>query len=171
MPKSRKKEKPSRLIHWRPFAAMEDIVSGNLVDSRANDQSQESLRTPARGGSMSIEEFGSCIQACNECADACDQCAVACLHEDQVKMMIRCIELDIDCAAICRLAAAFMARGSDSAIQLCAVCAGICDQCSVECQKHEAAHCRECAVACKRCAEECRRMANPPDRGRAAAGG
>jgi len=102
----------------------------------------------------------ACVQACNACADACDHCASACLQEPDVKMMARCIALDMDCAAICRLAAGFMARGSDSAKALCAICADICDRCGEECGKHQHDHCQQCAEACRRCAEECRRMAS-----------
>src|SRR5690606_30568793 len=61
---------------------------------------------------MAHHQYQSCIQACYTCAAACDHCATACLAEKDVKMMARCIELDMDCAAICRLAAAAMARGS-----------------------------------------------------------
>ena len=44
------------------------------------------------------------------CADACDYCSSACLQEYDVKMMAECIGLDMDCAAICRMAAAYMAQ-------------------------------------------------------------
>jgi hypothetical protein len=100
----------------------------------------------------------SCIEACNACAEACDMCSTACLHEDDVKMMARCIALDMDCAQICRLAAAFMARESDFAGALCQLCAEVCQACGDECAKHQAQHCQDCAAACRRCAEECRRM-------------
>jgi hypothetical protein len=74
--------------------------------------------------------------------------------------MARCIQLDIDCAAICRLAAGYMARGSEFAGAICEVCAEVCDVCAQECAKHsKMEHCRQCAEACKRSAEECRRMA------------
>jgi hypothetical protein len=109
---------------------------------------------------MAHQQFESCISACNACADACDHCATACLKEDDVKMMARCIALDMDCAAICRLAAGFMARGSDFANQVCALCATICEACGQECAKHQHDHCQACAQACKRCADECRRMAS-----------
>lgn len=72
--------------------------------------------------------------------------------------MVRCIGLDIDCAAICRLAAGFMARGSEFARAVCAACADVCQACGDECAKHPMQHCRECADACRRCADECRRM-------------
>lgn len=117
---------------------------------------------------MAHQEFASCIEACNACADACDHCATACLQESDVKMMARCIALDIDCAQICRMAAGFMARGSELASYLCKFCEETCEACGEECAKHQMAHCQECAEACRRCAEECRRMAtNMPGAGAA----
>jgi hypothetical protein len=73
-------------------------------------------------------------------------------------MMARCIALDIDCAQICRLAAGYMARGSEFAGTICQACAEICDACADECAKYQVGHCQECAQACRRCADECRRM-------------
>jgi len=108
---------------------------------------------------MTHQQYASCIEACNTCADACDHCATACLKEDDVKMMARCIALDIDCAGVCRLAAGYMARDSELVQQVCRVCAEVCEACGDECASHPHPHCQECAQACKRCAEECRRMA------------
>lgn len=108
---------------------------------------------------MSHEKFKSCIDACYACATACDHCATACLQEQDVKMMARCIALDMDCAQICRMAGAYMARGSEFASAICRLCADVCQTCGDECAKHQAGHCQECAQACRRCAEECRHMA------------
>lgn len=109
---------------------------------------------------MIDEAYRSCIDACSACAAACEQCATACLGEDDVALLARCIRLDRDCADLCRLAAAFMARNADHAPQLCALCADICQLCADECAGHDhMEHCRLCAEACRRCAEECRRMA------------
>jgi hypothetical protein len=105
-------------------------------------------------------QFQSCMEACDACASACDHCAAACLQEDNVKMMARCVALDIDCAAACRIATAYMARGSGFAPQLCALCADVCEACGEECAKHSNDHCQACANACRRCAEECRRMSS-----------
>jgi|EndMetStandDraft_5_1072996.scaffolds.fasta_scaffold251880_2 hypothetical protein len=107
----------------------------------------------------------SCIEACNECANACDHCAIACLQEPDPKAMARCIALDIDCAQVCRLAVAFMARGSAHDSAACAFCATVCEACADECSHHQAEHCQACAEACRRCAEECRRMSQQPTRG------
>lgn len=109
---------------------------------------------------MEQNQLRSCIQACYDCAQACDKCSAACLQEGDVAMMARCIELDDECAAICRLSAQFMGRNSDHARELCQLCAVICDACAEECSSHQAQHCQDCAAACRSCAEECRRMEN-----------
>ena len=115
---------------------------------------------------MAHEHFKSCIDACNDCALACDHCASACLKEPDVASMARCIQLDIDCAEICRLAVGYMARGSEVAADICETCATICDACAQECAKHQMAHCQECAKACRRCAQECRQIASQRTRSR-----
>lgn len=108
---------------------------------------------------MPHEKFKSCIDACYACATACDHCAVSCLAEQDVRSMARCIKLDLDCAEICRVAASYMARGSEFAQAICRLCAEVCQACAEECAKHQMNHCQRCAEACRRCAEECRRMA------------
>ncbi len=45
---------------------------------------------------MKLDHFQSCIDACNACAMACENCAASCLREEDVKMMARCIALDMD---------------------------------------------------------------------------
>jgi hypothetical protein len=107
---------------------------------------------------MAHELLRECIEACYECAAACDHCAVACLAEPDPKPMARCVALDVDCGDICRLAAAFMSRGSELHMTTCEACAEACEACGAECDRFEMEHCKACAAACKRCAEECRRM-------------
>jgi hypothetical protein len=72
--------------------------------------------------------------------------------------MVECIRLDRDCADICRLATACLARGSSFAGQICSLCADICKACMGECEKHQMDHCQSCAQACRRCADECCKM-------------
>ena len=108
---------------------------------------------------MAHSQYATCIEACNICATACDHCAAACLSEKDPKPMARCIALDIDCAAVCRLAPGFMARDSKQAALICGVCADVCEACAAECGNHDMQHCKDCAEACRRCAAECRRMA------------
>jgi hypothetical protein len=108
---------------------------------------------------MPHQQFQSCIDACNQCAIACGHCAASCLKEKDIQMLARCIQFDIDCAEICRLAVGYMSRGSELAGAICEVCAEVCEVCGEECAKHDKMeHCRECAESCRRCAAECRRM-------------
>jgi hypothetical protein len=108
---------------------------------------------------MPHQQHLSCIEACHSCAVACNHCAASCLKEQDVKMMSRCIALDMDCAAICQIAAAAMSRGSEHAKAICALCADICQTCGDECAKHSMDHCQQCAKACLQCAKSCREMA------------
>lgn len=108
---------------------------------------------------MASEHYATCIEACNACALACDSCAGACLEEPDLQAMARCVALDIDCAELCRLASAYMARNSPFAAQLCKQCEEVCESCGEECARHPADHCQRCAEACRRCADECRRIA------------
>jgi hypothetical protein len=110
---------------------------------------------------MSSLALDDCIQACHACALACDRCAAACLAEADPKAMARCIALDMDCADMCRLAAAMMARQSSFVHSMCELCAVVCKACAQECSRHPMDHCSACAQACTRCARECERMTQP----------
>lgn len=106
-----------------------------------------------------LKKYNACIDACNTCAIACNYCAGSCLQEKDVQMMARCIALDIDCAQMCTLAVAAMARGSEHAQAICNLCADLCQSCAQECDKHDMKHCKECSKACVQCVKECRQMA------------
>jgi hypothetical protein len=109
---------------------------------------------------MAHERNQTLMTALNDCAAECNHCATACLEEQDIKMLARCIKLDIDCADICQLTASFVARGSEHAGHLLKECAEICNACAEECEKHaHMEHCQKCAEACRRCAEECRSFA------------
>lgn len=131
---------------------------GALVVRVVSTQTKTTEKPQVLETTMSHHEHEACINACTECAAACDHCATACLAESHVKEMAECIRLDIDCAQICWIAAAYMSRGSSFANELCELCADVCEACGAECRKHDAEHCQECADACDRCAKECRGM-------------
>ena len=96
------------------------------------------------------------ISMLSTCADACNTCLAACLNEEEVKKMTKCIRLDMDCAQICQLTAAFISRGSDHAKHLLKECAEICSKCAEECGKHtHMEHCKVCSDTCKKCSEMC----------------
>lgn len=110
---------------------------------------------------MAHEQHQQLMDALNDCAAECNHCAAACLDEQDVKMLSRCIKLDIDCAEICSLTAAFIARDSEHAEHLVKECGDICNACAEECEKHAEMgmeHCKTCAEACRVCAEECSKM-------------
>lgn len=107
---------------------------------------------------MSHVQNRALLDALTKCVEECNHCAAACLEEQDVKMLARCIKLDIDCAEICSLAVSFVARGSEHAEHLLHECADICEACAEECEKHSSmgrAHCKRCAEACRACADAC----------------
>ncbi|HEY4106068.1 MAG TPA: four-helix bundle copper-binding protein [Polyangiaceae bacterium] len=106
------------------------------------------------------QEHASLLTVAARCADACEQCAAACLAEEDVKQMADCIKLDGDCADLCRLVAAFAARGSSFTLLLSAVLADLCKLCCAECSKHPFDHCRVCAGACRACEAACSDVRN-----------
>lgn len=104
------------------------------------------------------QDYQSCIEACLRCAAASQECASFCLKEEDVATMAKCIQLDMECAAICYACAELMSLGSQHAMEICSICADICEACARECNRHENDHCQRCAVECNACAEECRKM-------------
>ena len=109
---------------------------------------------------MSHEKNKELISMLNECAAECNHCTSACLDEQDVKMLAKCIKLEIDCAEICRLTISFLARGSEHAEHILKECAEICDACAKECEKHShMEHCKKCAEVCHKCAEACQQTA------------
>ncbi|MGY3716943.1 four-helix bundle copper-binding protein [Sutcliffiella cohnii] len=107
----------------------------------------------------SVQQFQTCIDACNKCMQACEECLTSCLKEADVQARTLCINILRDCADICSMAAQWMSCGSMYAKQFCQLCVTICDACATECVKFQDAHCQECANFCRQCAEECRKMA------------
>ncbi|HEY3371826.1 MAG TPA: four-helix bundle copper-binding protein [Prolixibacteraceae bacterium] len=110
---------------------------------------------------MANQKFKESIQACDFCAIACSHCATECLMEQDVKMLYRCIQLDLECAVVCRSASELMSLGSEYSVEMCRVCAEVCNSCAEECEKHAKMgmeHCRECADACRECADACMQM-------------
>jgi hypothetical protein len=105
---------------------------------------------------MSHEKHSDVISVLWECATMCEHCASACLQEDDVKMLAKCIRLDLDCAEICKTTATLLSRNAEHNPGLMQACIQICKACAEECEKHShMEHCRECAEICRRCEEVC----------------
>lgn len=106
---------------------------------------------------MSHEKNKELISMLNVCVGECNHCTIACLEEQDVKMLAKCIKMNIDCAEICQLAVSFLERGSEHSEHILKECAEICNACAEECEKHShMEHCKKCAEVCRNCAEECR---------------
>ncbi|MFB1049986.1 four-helix bundle copper-binding protein [Paraliobacillus sp. JSM ZJ581] len=108
---------------------------------------------------MSHENHQKLLALLHECIVACNHCFDACLQEDNVEMMAPCIRLDRECADICGYLEAAITRNSPYIKELAAVCAKICHDCGLECNKHEHDHCKKCADACFKCEEACKSIA------------
>lgn len=107
---------------------------------------------------MGYHENKKIIEICQACAALCHHCAASCLEEPEPKMMVRCIQLDMVCAALCTTTAQLLSLGGEHAAALAKVCAAACEECAAECSKHTNVHCQECATACKLCAEACKNV-------------
>jgi hypothetical protein len=107
------------------------------------------------------DQHAACMQVCNDCAAACEHTAIACL--DGLGSTPReCIKLSQECALVCRLLSALIARDSRVSRDVALVAAKVCDLAAKECDKWQIDHCNLCAELCRNCADECRRLANPP---------
>ena len=91
---------------------------------------------------MNYNDYKACIDACLQCVAVCNHCAASCLQEDNLPMMTKCVQLDLECAAICIAAAQLMSLGSNKMVFACRLCADICEACANECAKHDTDHCR-----------------------------
>lgn len=72
--------------------------------------------------------------------------------------MARCISLVMDCAQMCRTAAALMSHRSEFIETICEACADVSGACAEECRQHGIKQCRQAAEACVWCANLCREI-------------
>lgn len=109
------------------------------------------------------QELQDCMTTCSDCANLCNQCAHHCLHMGVLHASPQHQGIMRDCADICALAAAFMARSSHHSPRICRACAQICSECADSCESLAkgddmmtrcADHCRRCAAACENMAGE-----------------
>jgi len=114
------------------------------------------LETVSNIESLSDEQR-DCIENCSEAAQVCEWCADESLGSEEME---ECARLCRDVADLTSMHARFMARGSNYSNQLAVACAGACEECAAECERHDADHCQLCAEVLRECAESCREMAN-----------
>ena len=125
---------------------------------------QAMLASHPRAAQAGQAELVVCVDACYDCAQSCTACADACLGEIEVQMLLRCIRLNRDCAAVCLATGEILSRQTemewDLAQRQLQTCAQACRLCAEECEKHADRHdhCRVCAEACRECEDACQRL-------------
>ncbi|MES2639444.1 MAG: four-helix bundle copper-binding protein [Myxococcota bacterium] len=112
----------------------------------------------------SIPGFAAAITACLDCTIVCNSCADACVAEDKLKMLQRCIRLDLDCSAICAATATMLSHAYDADARVLRAqlqaCLTACVACAEECERHARTmeHCRICAETCRTCERACQQV-------------
>ena len=94
------------------------------------------------------------------CYKSCTRTILHCLEMGGEHAGPQHINLLMDCAKICEVAADFAIRGSANHPALCGLCADICRQCAEQCEEMAEGdeQMQKCAEACRQCAEACGRM-------------
>lgn len=145
---------PARL----PGTYREDV--GRSTMTRA----QDILQTHPTKSQIDEAALSACVESLIECAETCTSCADSCLGEENVKDLVHCIRLDLDCADICQATGRILGRQTSPSLDLVRsqleACIVACQLCGDECEKHETkhAHCRVCAESCRNCEEACQRL-------------
>jgi hypothetical protein len=107
------------------------------------------------------EALALCIEACFACAMTCTSCADACVAEEDVRDLVHCVRLNLDCADLCDATARMLTRQTSSEPRLVRstleACSLACRLCAEECERHADLHehCRVCAETCRRCEQAC----------------
>ncbi len=86
-----------------------------------------------------------CIEACFDCAQSCMACADACPGEWDVRMLARCIRLDLDCADVCEATGRILSRPTSTDPQMVRAavraCARACELGGDECEQTRSTVC------------------------------
>lgn len=91
-----------------------------------------------------------CYQSCTETITHCLDMGGDHADTDHINLML-------DCAKICHVAADFNMRGSDHQTDINSLCADICRECAAECKKLSDGDdpMERCAEICLECADAC----------------
>lgn len=101
----------------------------------------------------------TCVDFCFRCHQCCLQTAMNhCLVMGGEHIEPEHFRLMMNCAEICQACANLQLSGSAFSDQQCAVCAAICEECAVSCER--IGRMDVCVQACLDCAKSCRSMAS-----------
>ena len=97
------------------------------------------------------------LNALNACTAACHECfAGHVLGTATGETRVRSIQLTRDCADLCQLVAAFVARGPEHVQYLLRKCAELCRACADGDAQYSHDFCRRCTEACRQAEDACR---------------
>ena len=126
---------------------------------------KQMLDTYPRDFNLDAEKLAAATEAAYDCAQACTACADACLSEDNVADLVKCIQLNLNCADACATAGRALSRQTEYDASftraVLEACVQACRSCAEECESHAQMgmeHCRVCAEACRRCEQACREL-------------
>ena len=96
------------------------------------------------------------LDALRACVTACNDYFSGSLSGPVVAARVRSIRLSWDCADLCQLAAAFVARSSEHVRFVLRECAELCRACANESAQYAEAHSRRYTAACRQAEDACR---------------
>jgi hypothetical protein len=106
-----------------------------------------------------------CLDACTACAAVCNEAASHCLAQVQKgstdkEHHAHAHHVTMDCAEVCALSAALVARQSMLMDLTCNACAEACRRCALECSKgqEDAEIMQDCARIWRECEKTCHAM-------------
>ena len=114
----------------------------------------EMIETHPQRVNADPETLARCVEDCFGCSATCTSCADACLGEEAVAELVRCIRLNLDCAAVCWATGRLIRQTAfdpQLARHMLEACVVACRRCAEECERHAGhhEHCRVCADACR----------------------
>lgn len=103
---------------------------------------------------MSMDD---CIATCLSCHRTCIE-TVSAVIDDKIATSV--VAVLLDCAEVCLATAHSMSRRSPLHMDLCGLCARVCESCATACQDGGGDKLAQCARSCRDCALSCRHMAS-----------
>lgn len=96
------------------------------------------------------------ISILEHCIKSCDYSANACLRNNHVQEMVNCMRVNNVCAEVCSSLRHLLLMEYEAVEELVQYCIKVCDDCAVECAKHDLEQCIACTKASTDCAKACR---------------
>lgn len=147
------------------------LVAASLV--ALSGIAQDKQPPPKPVGGTKVTPFLECAKVCDDCARVCNECNNHCARlvvegQKHHQVTMRTCQ---DCAAICAVTSAILAREGPLSSTTLAACAQACKRCGDECEKHGAddpvmkrcmEECRRCEKACLEMLKSMGKISNPP---------